>query len=481
MNNDYSGDIRFFRSSLQDYITSLMEPMKEEFKRLESLPTQCQDEAMKKFLGKKHYKDTTPWKSPKFYGRAIIEIIALIYEQKNTPYVNVEDHEGPTLRLTKQFEERENNLYSLLNKLSSFIRLTPEILILDAAIHYAERKRFYDGASPDSTNIGLLTSSEIVSFLTELSTSHKKLFNTFIKCWSKRYEITLFREAFMGKDYQSATEYLNGTNGGSSAFSIEVTCVAKGLYKLSSLTDALQKGRKCKKIDHKYYVKYSDVMPNDFLKDIEAPHYSEDRLEEVKAELSAKQHLFSENEYNAIVGEEVPTIKQPVESPCPVKDTSNIYIEGDGTPSPTVIEETSLNKFASHFPGIQLKFKSDAVIDIITDYLAGIYIDDDPDVKALFKYRITGLGDISPELLDKKVIWYMKGKHPNDLNGFLYAISFNRSSYQDYVARFFEFAFGKDSTGQPMIKHIVIEPLTQHKNTKIIDALREYPELRNLF
>ena len=88
---------------------------------------------------------------------------------------------------------------------------------------------------------------------------------------------------------------------------------------------------------------------------------------------------------------------------------------------------------------------------------------------------------MTPELCEKKIVWYMKGKHPNDLNGLLFEISSDRRSYQEYVAKFFEFASGHDENHRPIIISIHIEPLTQHKNTKIVDALKEKPNLRHLF
>lgn len=173
-------------------------------------------------------------------------------------------------------------------------------------------------------------------------------------------------------------------------------------------------------------------------------------------------------------------------------DIVNDVIPGsDATSNETTIEEkqsqivdktdSPLKNLDASFPGIKQKFKDEMVIDEITDYLAGHYIDDDPDVKKLFKYRITGLGELTPELCEKKIVWYMKGKHPNDLNGLLFEISSDRRSYQEYVAKFFEFASGHDENHRPIIISIHIEPLTQHKNTKIVDALKEKPNLRHLF
>lgn len=173
-------------------------------------------------------------------------------------------------------------------------------------------------------------------------------------------------------------------------------------------------------------------------------------------------------------------------------DIVNDVIPGsNATSNETTIEEkqsqivdktdSPLKNLDASFPGIKQKFKDEMVIDEITDYLAGHYIDDDPDVKKLFKYRITGLGELTPELCEKKIVWYMKGKHPNDLNGLLFEISSDRRSYQEYVAKFFEFASGHDENHRPIIISIHIEPLTQHKNTKIVDALKEKRNLRHLF
>ena len=464
MNNEHSEEISFFRSTFQDYIAPLMDALKGEYTRLEALPAQCQDEFAIKCLGKNHYKDPTPWRSPKFYGRALLDIFVFIADTKTSP--GLPSTKVPTQSLLEKGQTRENNLNRLVNSLGTYVSVAPVVLVLDATFRYAERKKFYDSADLELSGIGIMTPQQIVSFLSELSSSNKKLFTAFIKKWSKRYEITLFREALIAKDLSSATEYLTGTNGGASAFAIEVSSVAKGLYKIDSFTESIQQSIKaCKKIDSKYYVKRTDVLPVDILKELEDSYYSEANHEELKVELSAKQHLFSANEYNAIIGSEIhPVIEQSEEQ----TSLEEIY-------------ETPLNNLDACFPGIKQKFKTDEVIDVITDYVAGHYIDDDPDVKKLFKYRITGLGELTPEMSEQKIVWYIKGKHPNDLNGFLFEISSDRRSYQEYVAKFFEFASGKDKDGRPIIMSIPIEPLTQHKNTKIVDALKEYPELRDLF
>ncbi len=463
MNNEHSEEISFFRSTLQGYIAPLMDALKGEYSRLEALPAQCQDEYLIKILGKKHYKEPF-WHSPKFYGRAILEIIAIGANTKNSSGFSTT--KGPTQSLLETAQGRENELKRLIKSLGDFLNTASDIFILDATFRYAERKKFYDSADLELSGIGIMTPQQIVSFLSELSSSNKKLFAAFIKKWSKRYEITLFREALMAKDLSSATEYLTGTNGGASAFAVEVSSVAKGLYKIDSFAETVQQGIKaCKKIDSKYYVKTTDVLPFGFLTGIEVPYYSEANYEELKVGLSAKQYLFSGNEYSAIIGAEInPVTEQPKEPAL----HEEVY-------------ETPLNNLDACFPGIKQKFKTDEVIDVITDYVAGHYIDDDPDVKKLFKYRITGLGELTPEMSEHKIVWYIKGKHPNDLNGFLFEISSDRRSYQEYVAKFFEFASGKDKDGRPIIMSIPIEPLTQHKNTKIVDALKEYPELRDLF
>ena len=369
----------------------------------------------------------------------------------------------------EQVAEREQELKKYTSIFSAFVEYSGKVFIFDSTFHYAERKKFYDLATLEAKDIGILSPKEIIAFLSDLASTDKKLCNTFLRSWSKHFEITFFSEAFKANDMQSATEYLTGTHGGASPFAIEVTSVAKGLYMLRTFTQTIKQCLKAsKKIDSKYYIKFSDAANQKdlaFLKDLENTYYSNSTLVELNNSLNAKEHLFTKNEYNAIIGSEIhPVIEQSEEQ----TSLEEIY-------------ETPLNNLDACFPGIKQKFKTDEVIDVITDYVAGHYIDDDPDVKKLFKYRITGLGELTPEMSEQKIVWYIKGKHPNDLNGFLFEISSDRRSYQEYVAKFFEFASGKDKDGRPIIMSIPIEPLTQHKNTKIVDALKEYPQLRDLF
>ena len=340
MNNEHSEEISFFRSTLQGYIAPLMDALKGEYTRLEALPAQCQDEFAIKCLGKNHYKDPTPWRSPKFYGRALLDIFVFIADTKTSP--GLPSTKVPTQSLLEKGQTRENNLNRLVNSLRTYVSVAPVVLVLDATFRYAERKKFYDSADLELSGIGIMTPQQIVSFLSELSSTNKKLFTAFIKKWSKRYEITLFREALIAKDLSSATEYLTGTNGGASAFAIEVSSVAKGLYKIDSFTESIQQSIKaCKKIDSKYYVKRTDVLPVGFLKELEDSYYSEANHEELKVELSAKQHLFSGNEYSAIIGSETDTVNNQAEE-LPIPDNNSAFVfeqestapSGDGKLTP---------------------------------------------------------------------------------------------------------------------------------------------------
>lgn len=468
MNNEHSEEISFFRSTLQDYIAPLMDSLREEYLRLEALPPQCQEAFLIKIFGKDFYNSSRPWLSPKMLGWGILEILSKIGEYKTTGKIP-EKGLASVILDEEQVAEREQELKKYTSIFSAFVEYSGKVFIFDSTFHYAERKKFYDLATLEAKDIGILSPKEIIAFLSDLASTDKKLCNTFLRSWSKHFEITFFSEAFKAKDMQSATEFLTGTHGGASPFAIEVTSVAKGLYMLRTFTQTIKQCLKAsKKIDSKYYIKFSDAANQKdlaFLKDLENTYYSNSTLVELNNSLNAKEHLFTKNEYNAIIGSEIhPVIEQSEEQ----TSLEEIY-------------ETPLNNLDACFPGIKQKFKTDEVIDVITDYVAGHYIDDDPDVKKLFKYRITGLGELTPEMSEQKIVWYIKGKHPNDLNGFLFEISSDRRSYQEYVAKFFEFASGKDKDGRPIIMSIPIEPLTQHKNTKIVDALKEYPQLRDLF
>lgn len=334
MNNEYSGEIRFFRSTLQEYVEPLMQTLRDECSRLESLQAQCREEYLKKLYGKNYLKYSNPELSPKAIGRYILDFAKIVSDIKALGF---SDTKTPTIELIELGKERQQSLNRLISSIREFQGNAANIIVYDATSRYAERKKFYDSVSLSSDEIGIFKPSEIVGFLSDLYSSDKKLCITFLKNWSKRFDITLFHQAFIAKDIETATIYLAGTHGGASAFAIEVTSVANGLYKLDSFSQAIKQCVSvCKKLDHKYYAKRADELGGQslyFLKEFEAPYYSSNNLEELKNNLHAKQHLFSQSEYSAIFGEEVtPTIEQTDEPLRSVEDTSNIYIEKTDTP-----------------------------------------------------------------------------------------------------------------------------------------------------
>ena len=312
MKNEFSKEIRFFRTILQNQINSLMDPLRKEHSRLKALPPKCQEEYLIKMFGRRFYKTAHPELSPKSIGRAILEILTAISQSKQPRSIS---SKGPTTRLIEQAKEREQNLNSFIENLAAFIEHAPSIFVLDAVFRYAERKKFYDVATLDDTKgVGILSPSEMVTFLSELHAANQSLCNAFLEHWSKHYEITLFRDSFKAKETQSATEYLTGMHGGSSAFAIEVTSASKGLYNICSFVEAVDHClESCRKIDQKYYVKWSDVLiPQP--KELSNDYYSSTNHDRLNNSLAAKRHMFTINEFNAIVADEKDLSEEQVEN-----------------------------------------------------------------------------------------------------------------------------------------------------------------------
>ena len=328
MNNEHSEEISFFRSTLQDYIAPLMDSLREEYLRLEALPPQCQEAFLIKIYGKDFYNSSRRWISPKMLGWGILETLSKIGEYKTTGKIP-EKGLASVILDEEQVAEREQELKKYTSIFSAFVEYSGKVFIFDSTFHYAERKKFYDLATLEAKDIGILSPKEIIAFLSDLASTDKKLCNTFLRSWSKHFEITFFSEAFKAKDMQSATEFLTGTHGGASPFAIEVTSVAKGLYMLRTFTQTIKQCLKAsKKIDSKYYIKFSDAANQKdlaFLKDLENTYYSNSTLVELNNSLNAKEHLFTKNEYNAIIGSETDTVNNQAEE-LPTPDNNSAFV-----------------------------------------------------------------------------------------------------------------------------------------------------------
>ena len=459
----YSEDIRFFRETLNRALSPKLLALGKEINRLNDLPQLCEEEVLKKLYGKKHYKDPGFWQYARVVGWNLIEIIGKFGQIKDNPGSATQ----PTSfeRFVDNKEKRKDEFTHFISELSVFYKAIQECYLLDATLKYAEAKKFFAKVDLDlleQKEVGALTPEEIAFFLNGVMDTDNYLGNRIVDSLTSKFDTPHLRYTLLDNDLNATVEIISEK---SEDFTRVVTPIYKGLHKLyilSCIDKCVEASRKIKK---DYYLQYSAStnLPHELSDIFPSDEDGKPYLDCLTERLNAKKDVFTEDEFHAICGE------------------SFVVAVEEDKPTPQEDNDSSLDRLDDCFPGILPKFKTNEVIDIITECIAGHYIDDDPDMKALFKYRISGIGNLPQELLSKKVVWYMKGKHPNDLNGLLYTISKDRRLYQEYIARFFSFASGKDWEGSPKLISIAIFPITQHKNTKIVDELREYPELRHLF
>ncbi len=477
---DFSEDIRVFRNMVQRSLSPKLYLLDKQLTRLRALPDKCDEEFAIKLFGKKHYKDPRAWEYIKAEKWDLIRLLAeflSMFNKDGTPSLPDTDRK---LYITSKCEERDAHraeLAQVTQDVTAFSERVRRDFVLDATLKYAEKKKFYallDEKMCESDAVHLLSKSETHRFLLSIAEMEPPQKEAILESLSE-YAGFSIREAVLAHDTDVVESYLTKLGDRYFPFVSEVSSLVYGLQDANTVYSTIEKCLEvCKSISTKYYIKSYNAaaaLPVDL-----------GAICLTKEDLSQKSlSLFTADEVDALHG-----IKKRANNTSGAQQNSPTATRGESNKTEETTRRPKQKRpvmLGDHFTDIKPKFMDYDIMSDIADTLceAG-YMEDTPDMKRLFIYRITGKGNPAPELLTQKIIWYLRASHPNELNGFLLEIGTGHKNYREYISKFFVFATGKNEQGEIQYNYnLVIEPPTQHKNKDIIDLLMQKRSLRILF
>ena len=476
---DFSKDIRVFRNMVERSISPKLYLLDKELNRLRALPPKCEERFLIKLYGKRHYKNPGFWGNLKAHGWDVLEKLDdffKLFQGENLPYDWYEKKSHFEQRI-EEAKTHEEELMQVTRDVTDFCERIRSNFVLDATLKYSERKKFYsslDDKMYGSDAIHLLSNNDMLRFLLSIAEMEPPQKEAILESLSECAGFS-FREAIIANDVAVIESYFEKLNDRYYPFAFEVSSLAYGLQDTNTIYYTIDTILEvCRSITSQYYIKSENAV-----KDL--PSNLNALCPDLNLSLQQRLSLFTPEEVDAIQGLEQKPKTASTEEQKDTPTQQEERAEKEDNPQPPKRKKVVM--LADHFIDIKPKFLDYDIMSEIADILSEAgYLEDTPDMKLLFIFRITGKGDPTPELLKQKIIWYLRSSHPNELNGFLLEIGMGHKNYREYISKFFIFATGKNEQGE--IQYILdqkINPLKQHCNNDIIELLKQNSSLRILF